>query len=268
MRDEVLAGTATRQEPYVTSSLGGSTVSLIRRGCSRAARASAPPAAAGRGRGPGGWAAAKDSTSIAVLEAFRRQYGSANAFYDRLAEARIEALRQQQTADMLKAEPDRKRAEEERKRAEADLLRPGRVFRDCADGCPEMVVLPAGEFTMGSNEHDSEKPPHRVVIQRPFAVGKFEVTFAEWDACVAEGRLATTGPSDQGWGKGRRPVIHVSWDDAKEYAGWLSRKTGKSYRLLSEAEWEYAARAGTTTRYALGDTITQGPGSVCCGQDS
>jgi formylglycine-generating enzyme required for sulfatase activity len=85
-------------------------------------------------------------------------------------------------------------------------------------------------------------------------VGKFEVTFQEWDACVAAGGCAHR-PDDQGWGRGRRPVINVSWYDAKEYAGWLSRKTGKTYRLLSEAEWEYAARAGTTTRYAFGDAI-------------
>jgi len=94
-----------------------------------------------------------------------------------------------------------------------------------------------------------------VTIARPFAVGKFEVTFAEWDACAAAGGCKHN-PGDQGWGRGRRPVINVSWHDAKEYAAWLSRKTGKAYRLLSEAEWEYAARAGTTTRYAFGDTIS------------
>ena len=95
-----------------------------------------------------------------------------------------------------------------------------------------------------------------MTIQRPFAVGKFEVTFAEWDACVAAGGCKHQ-PGDEGWGRGRRPVINVSWHDAKEYAAWLSRKTGKTYRLLSEAEWEYAARAGTTTRYAFGDTISK-----------
>ena len=94
-----------------------------------------------------------------------------------------------------------------------------------------------------------------MTIARPFAVGKFEVTFAEWDACVAAGGCKHR-PGDEGWGRGRRPVINVSWDNAKEYVAWLSRKTGKSYRLLSEAEWEYAARAGTTTKYAFGDTIS------------
>ena len=101
-------------------------------------------------------------------------------------------------------------------------------------------------------------PSRKVTIAKPFAVGKFELTFAEWDSCVAEGGCWTNkSPVDQGWGRGRRPVIGVSWNDAKGYLFWLSQKTGKSYRLLSEAEWEYAARAGTTTPYAFGPVLTQ-----------
>jgi formylglycine-generating enzyme required for sulfatase activity len=152
-------------------------------------------------------------------------------------------------------------------RLKAEELPPGRAFRDCAE-CPEMVVVPAGSFMMGSSPAEidalvkefrsenfrSEGPQHRVTIAKPFTVGRFEVTFAEWDACVADGGCKHR-PNDKGWGRGRRPVIDVSWHDAKEYAAWLSRKTGRIYRLLSEAEWEYAARAGTTTRYAFGDTI-------------
>jgi hypothetical protein len=124
-----------------------------------------------------------------------------------------------------------------------------------------MVVVPAGSFTMGSppseeGRSDSEGPQHRVTIARPFAVGKFEVTFAEWDACVAAGGCSHR-PGDQGWGRGNRPVIDVSWNDiTQQYLPWLSRKTGKTYRLLSEAEWEYAARAGTTTAFSTGRTIT------------
>ena len=162
----------------------------------------------------------------------------------------------QAKAAAQKAKQDRKQAEEKKRAKEADLLRPGQVFRDCPDVCPEMVVLPAGDFMMGSNAYDSEKPPRKVAIQRPFAVGKFEVTFAEWDACAAAGGCKHR-PGDQGWGRGRRPVINVSWHDVQEYAAWLSRKTGKTYQLLSEAEWEYAARAGTTTLYAFGDTISK-----------
>jgi formylglycine-generating enzyme required for sulfatase activity len=133
---------------------------------------------------------------------------------------------------------------------------PPRTFRDCSD-CPEMVELPRGRFMMGSAEGDAdEKPQHEVLIAKPFAVGKFEVTFAEWGACAADGGcLKNKSPGDEGWGKTRRPVINVSWNDAKEYLAWLSRKTGKPYRLLSEAEWEYAARAGTSTKYAFGDSI-------------
>jgi formylglycine-generating enzyme required for sulfatase activity len=94
-----------------------------------------------------------------------------------------------------------------------------------------------------------------VTIRQPFAVGKFEVTFAEWDACVASGGCRHK-PGDEGWGRGKRPVIYVSWDDTKEYTAWLSNKTGKTYRLLTEAEWEYAARAGTTTRYSFGNELS------------
>jgi formylglycine-generating enzyme required for sulfatase activity len=133
-------------------------------------------------------------------------------------------------------------------------LQPGAVFKECAS-CPEMVALPPGSFTMGSNEFDSQRPPHRVTIRHKLAVGKFEVTFDDWDACVAHGGC-THRPDDNFWGRGRRPVMNVSWEDAKQYVDWLARLTGGPYRLLSEAEWEYAARAGTTTKFAFGNTIS------------
>ena len=131
----------------------------------------------------------------------------------------------------------------------------GDVFRDCPD-CPEMVILPPGSFLMGSVENDrpwAERPAHLVTIAQPIAVGRYEVTFVEWDACVADGGCNDYKPRDEKWGRGNRPVIHVDWGDAQSYVSWLSRKTGKPYRLLSEAEWEYAARAGTTTLYYWGD---------------
>ena len=149
-------------------------------------------------------------------------------------------------------------AEEKAEKAEA-RERPGRVFRDCPE-CPEMVVVSAGSFMMGSPSYEAERdddegPRHRVTIPKPFAVGKYEVTFAEWDACVADGGCRGRRPADRGWGRARRPVINVSWNDAKTYVRWLSNKTGQEYRLLSEAEWEYVARAGTTSRYSWGDDI-------------
>jgi len=131
-----------------------------------------------------------------------------------------------------------------------------------------MVVVPTGKFMMGSDGGDpDEKPAHEVVIAEPFAVGKFEVTFDEYAACVAGGGCTKhKSPYDFDWGRGRRPVVDVTWDSAREYAEWLSQKTGKPYRLLTEAEWEYAARAGTTTKYAFGDTITHDQANFSTGK--
>jgi formylglycine-generating enzyme required for sulfatase activity len=142
----------------------------------------------------------------------------------------------------------------------------GKTFQDrLADGkpcpyCPEMVVAPAGTFTMGSPPSEPERRTDeeqvRVRISQPFAVGKFAVTFDQWDACVADGGCKGYRPGDEGWGRGNRPVINVNWSDANAYAEWLSRKTGKTYRLLSEAEREYVTRAGTTTPFWWGYSIT------------
>jgi formylglycine-generating enzyme required for sulfatase activity len=138
--------------------------------------------------------------------------------------------------------------------------KPGSDFKECANGCPTMVVVPAGKFLMGSPETEEDRsrnegPQHEVTIARPFAVGRTDVTFAEWDICVAAG--ACPKVSDNGWGKGDRPVILVSWEEAKGYVTWLKRMTGKDYRLLSEAEWEYAARFGDQGRWSFGDDENQ-----------
>jgi len=130
--------------------------------------------------------------------------------------------------------------------AEQASLRPLQTFKECRRLCPEMVVLPAGEFLMGSarDEADSgqdEGPQRLMSIPQPFAISKFELTFDEWDACVEQGGCRA-GARDWGWGRGGRPVINVTWHDAQDYVEWLSQETGQPYRLLTEAEWEYAAQ--------------------------
>ncbi|MEO1610409.1 MAG: SUMF1/EgtB/PvdO family nonheme iron enzyme [Pseudomonadota bacterium] len=134
-------------------------------------------------------------------------------------------------------------------------LKPGDTFRECASACPEMVVIPAGSFTMGSppgeKGRQDDEGPQRQVTLAAFAAAKHEVTFDDYEECV---RLKGCVPvSDSGYGRGLKPVINISWDEASQYVAWLARITGKPYRLLTEAEWEYAARAGAATVYSFGD---------------
>lgn len=140
---------------------------------------------------------------------------------------------------------------------------PGEVFRDCAT-CPEMVVVPSGTVLLGTPMPQvppgvgrGEETQRRAVIDAAFAVGVYEVTFAEWDACVEAGGCGGYSPGDQGWGRGTRPVINVNFRDARAYVRWLSGKTGHEYRLPTDAEWEYVARAGTRTLRFWGDEETE-----------
>ncbi|MFM9942434.1 MAG: SUMF1/EgtB/PvdO family nonheme iron enzyme [Hyphomicrobiaceae bacterium] len=147
----------------------------------------------------------------------------------------------------------------------------GQFFRDPLQGgatcpqCPQMVVVPAGSFSLGSAVSEPERegwkkgvesPQVRISIPQPFAVARYAVTFDEWNACTSDGGCGGYQPPDDGWGRGNRPVIHVSWIDAKGYIAWLARKTGRPYRLLSDTEREYVTRAGTTTPFWFGTRIT------------
>ena len=204
------------------------------------------------------WDSIKDSQDPADYEAYLAQYPKGT--FAALVRNRLKKLKEKQIAAVVAPpKPPTPPAPVQPAVGVYQGLKPGEVFGDCPE-CPEMVVIPAGSFTMGSpageeGRYDVEGPQHRVSL-RSFALAKHEATFAEWDACVAAGGCNGYRPKDEGWGRGKRPAINVGWKDAKAYVAWLSRRTGKRYRLPSEAEWEYAARAGTTTAFHFGPTIT------------
>ena len=271
VRDAVLKDTGGRQKPFEYGSLSSKRIylgpkpketagagTIVKPGGSKGDAVSPEPDEAGSGSGRlaaeklaaerSFWESVRDSEVPADIEAYLTRYPRGT--YATLAENRLKRL----------------------------ILKPGRVFRDCA-GCPEMAVVPAGSFTMGSPENEvgrnkNEGPQHHVTIPQPFAVGRHEVTREEFTRFVAATGHSTDDScwiwengrwksrSNRGWRNPgftqtkRDPVVCVSWHDAKAYVRWLSSKTGRRYRLLSEAEWEYAARAGTAGPFHFGSTIS------------
>ena len=136
----------------------------------------------------------------------------------------------------------------------------GSYFRDCVE-CPDMAELPGGSFIMGTPLEERARDEAELTLQERvipyrFAIGAREVTFEQWDACVADGGCQGHKAADYGWGRKTRPVINVSWEDAQSFVEWLSRKTGQNYRLPTEAEWEYAARAGAQTPFSFGASVS------------
>ena len=182
------------------------------------------------------WDAVKDSRDVGELKVYLAQFPQ--GLFAALAALRVRTL-EQATSPVPQSPPI----------AQLQKLVPGQIIKDCAD-CPEMVVIPAGSFEMGSNESAYEQPVHRVNVQS-FLLGKTEVTQGQWKAVMGSNPSSFSQCGDD------CPVETVTWDQAQEFAGRLSLKTGKTYRLPTEAEWEYGARAGSNTKWSFGDNENQ-----------
>jgi formylglycine-generating enzyme required for sulfatase activity/uncharacterized caspase-like protein len=254
---QVKKATNGAQQPWVSSSpIDGAFYFVPPGGAAAPALASAPAT------GPAGdeiaWNYLKGTNDIGALRRFADEFP--RGLHKSEADTRIAALEKEAAqAEALRVALPKPPADppltlvapvaplaSEQERA----LKPKDSFKEC-EGCPTMTTMPAGSFTMGSpagepQRSSDEGPQQQIVLRRPFAVGRSEVSFEEWSACVAEGGCNAYRPGDYGWGMGKRPVINVSWADAKAYVKWLSEKTGAPYRLLSESEREYVTRGCTS----------------------
>jgi formylglycine-generating enzyme required for sulfatase activity len=243
-RAAVMRASRDQQAPWETSAAPDELIITPERPSDAAPQTRAP----GRTRDPvelGFWGTIKNSDKAADFRTYLDSYPEGE--FAMLARARLKQLGAAETDGAGGA------AAKAVTRDEALYTRAAPI-RDCPQ-CPEMILIPAGMFEMGSDDFSNfERPVHRVSIGKPFYIGRREVTFQEWDACVSEGGCSYR-PDDRGLGRGMRPATDLDWNDARGYAAWLSRKTGLVYRLPSESEWEYAARAGTTTAYPWGKSV-------------
>ena len=251
----VKAGSKNQQEPWMEGSIEGEFC------FGDCGRANQPPVVVAQGNAGGAdqlfWESVKDTKDANELKAYLNKFPG--GLFAELAGIRLRSL-EQAAAERTSAEAAQKAASEQARVAAeaaqrlaaarlAALPQPGQIIKDCAD-CPEMVVIPAGSFTMGSNEGAAERPVHRVNVPS-FLIGKTEVTQGQWKAVMGSNPSLFSSCGDD------CPVERVSWNDAQEFAQRLSQKTGKPYRLPSEAEWEYAARAGRNTKWSFGDNESQ-----------
>ena len=250
VRNQVMAATKNFQVPWESSSLTGANFYFKGGAAAAPVQPTPQPQAAPRQQADiVAWQSIQGSTNAEEIEAFILAFRDSP--FAGMARARLKALKKKQQVAAVVAPKPSPPPSQAKPTVGVFPKKPGDTFRDCAD-CPEMVVIPAGSFRMGDlngGGQDDEQPVHNVAIPKPFAVGKYEVTQAEWRSVM--------GSNPSNFKGDRKPVETVSWDDAKTFVNKLSAKTGKQYRLLSEAEWEYMARAGASTKYSWGNSISQ-----------